>query len=316
METPDRFDQALGSRRRHPHEGARCVPLPVVERSRREPRQRTFERLGGRSDGEHDVRRCEVDSEPGGAGVQVAEHGRAGELLEEVLDLVLLGQPLDHFDLLRRHRGMTRNCTREVDLRTVFGDERAEQFPACDERNSDTRPPSVTSKLRPEIGEPELGRRGRPARRRAVEQEPLGRAVLEVEMHRLRAEQDKRPLGNDMSQVVERLGGCDRLSQLGQALEIVHPAAHLLVELCVLDRSREQRRARDEELRLGLGEFARRLGVEQDRAERLALPRQNRDRYERLEALLLELGHVLEARVLERTVANERGLAVLERPPR
>ena len=39
--------------------------------------------------------------------------------------------------------------------------------------------------------------------------------------------------------------------------------------------------------------------MEQDRAERLALPCGDRDRDERLEALLLELGHVLEARILE-----------------
>ena len=47
----------------------------------------------------------------------------------------------------------------------------------------------------------------------------------------------------------------------------------------------------------------------------LARAPDDRHREQRLELLLLELGHVLRARVGERVVADERGLAVLGRPP-
>ena len=48
----------------------------------------------------------------------------------------------------------------------------------------------------------------------------------------------------------------------------------------------------------------------------LAVASDDRHGEERLEALLLELGHVLHPRIGERVVADERRLAVLDRPPR
>jgi hypothetical protein len=56
--------------------------------------------------------------------------------------------------------------------------------------------------------------------------------------------------------------------------------------------------------------------VQRDRADAItALPEQ-RDRDERLEVFLLELGDVLDARILERVLADEGRLVPLERPPR
>ena len=53
-------------------------------------------------------------------------------------------------------------------------------------------------------------------------------------------------------------------------LELVDALPHLVVELRVLDRAGEQRAARHEELDLGVGELARRLGVQRDRADPVA----------------------------------------------
>jgi hypothetical protein len=54
-------------------------------------------------------------------------------------------------------------------------------------------------------------------------------------------------------------------------------------------------------------ELARRLCVQNHHSEHVAVAREDRDRDHGLEALLLELGHVLHARVVERVVADELG---------
>src|SRR5205823_7699760 len=77
-----------------------------------------------------------------------------------------------------------------------------------------------------------------------------------------------------------------------------------------------ERRTRGEEVGLGRRKLARRLGVEQDRAGGAAVLAEDGHGDERLEALLLELGDVLDTRVRECVLPDECGLAVLERPPR
>src|SRR2546425_6262668 len=108
----------------------------------------------------------------------------------------------------------------------------------------------------------------------------------------------------------------DLLAELGQVLELADALSHLLVQARVLDRARDKRRARGKEVRLGLGELPRRLGVQADDADGITVPAEQRDRHERLEPLLLELGHVVEARVVESVLADEGRLTLLERPPR
>ena len=91
-----------------------------------------------------------------------------------------------------------------------------------------------------------------------------------------------------------------------------------LVETRVFDRTRAlyEGSARDEEVDLGLGERPRRLGVGADHPDHGAVARRDRHAEQGLEALLLELGHVHDARVVEQVVGNERGLVSLGRPPR
>ena len=71
-----------------------------------------------------------------------------------------------------------------------------------------------------------------------------------------------------------------------------------------------------EQLDVLLGELARRGGVQHDHADHVA--RRARDRHggHRLPALLLELGEVLHARVVERLVADQRGAACCAPPSR
>ena len=118
-----------------------------------------------------------------------------------------------------------------------------------------------------------------------------------------------------LQQLLEPVGPRDRLGELGQLLELGDPQARLLVEARVLDRARDERRGRDDEVDLVVRELARRFRVRRDRADRLTCPPDDRHGEERLEPLLLELGHVLHPRVGERVVADERRLAVLHRPP-
>ena len=99
--------------------------------------------------------------------------------------------------------------------------------------------------------------------------------------------------------------GGDGLRQAGQARERLDAAARVLVEPRVLDRPGDERRRVGEEREDALVELARRDRVEHDGAERRSRARGDRDRDHRLEALLLDLGEVLHARVGHRALADE-----------
>jgi hypothetical protein len=70
----------------------------------------------------------------------------------------------------------------------------------------------------------------------------------------------------------------------------------------------------DEERQDALVELAGRLGVQHHCAQRRPRARRDGDRDHRLEALLLELGHVLHARVGHRVLADELGRPVPRHP--
>ena len=112
-----------------------------------------------------------------------------------------------------------------------------------------------------------------------------------------------------------RRGG-EPLRDLGEPRERRDALARLLVELRVLDRAADERRGVREQLDVLLGELARGGGVQHDHADHVARARGDRDRGHRLPALLLELGEVLHARVVERLVADQRGPLVARAPSR
>ena len=87
---------------------------------------------------------------------------------------------------------------------------------------------------------------------------------------------------------VERLG--DGLGDVRERLQLVHAALRLRVELRVLDRLRDLRRDRQQQVDLRLGEVARRARADVQRAVEL-VPRQDRHGEDRL---VLVLGEVRE----------------------
>src|ERR1700730_11265544 len=74
-----------------------------------------------------------------------------GELLEEVLDQVLLGQALEHLDLLDRDRCLIGDRAREVERAGPLGNERADQLVAGDQRRRRTRGTAAPPDFRPEL---------------------------------------------------------------------------------------------------------------------------------------------------------------------
>ena len=116
-----------------------------------------------------------------------------------------------------------------------------------------------------------------------------------------------RPARHRVVEVLAQRHRRERLAQLGERRERVDPAARVLVELGVLDRPADQRARVDQEVEHVVVELARGLGVQDDDADHVAVAGQDRHGHHRLEALLVQLGHELHARVLERALADELG---------
>ncbi len=93
---------------------------------------------------------------------------------------------------------------------------------------------------------------------------------------------------------VERLG--DRLGDPRERLELHDAPLGARIELRVLDRLRNLRGDRDEQLDLGLGELARLASAHVERALQL-VPGEDRHREDRLVLVLGKVGEELEARV-------------------
>ena len=236
---------ARGSSRRG---GRRASPAP------RPPGARSSWSSAGRG-GEDDVPLVEVAAQPGGAALESRERLAAGELLEEVLDQVLLGQALDQLDLLERDRGLVGDGASEVDLATCPSAARSPSSSSFATSGTATEAGAAAAgELGPELGEADRrrGRRRRPARRRArcstsragVEQVDVARLGAREASARARRRPEARcrasPLGRGVS------------PELGEVLELVDAPAHLLVEARVLDRPGDERGARDEHVDLVL----------------------------------------------------------------
>ena len=131
-------------------------------RSKSEPgssrREGALELVGGRRGGEHDVALVEVAAEPRRPALEPGERLAAGELLEEVLDQVLLGQALDQLDLLERDGGLVGDGAREVDLRTCPSATSRPSSSSFATSGTATRGRAAAAgELRAELGEADLG---------------------------------------------------------------------------------------------------------------------------------------------------------------
>ena len=145
---------------------------------------------------------------------------------------------------------------------------------------------------------------------------PRDRAVLEHERGARRRERVHRRLDDRLERLleVERLG--DRLGDPRQRLELVDAALGLLVELRVLDRLRDLRRDREQQVDLVVAEVARLPRADVERALEPLAAGEDRDGEDRLVLVLGQVREVLEARVEVRLRGDHHRRALLRPPSR
>ena len=188
----------------------------------------------------------------------------------------------------------------------VAGDERRQQQPVVVRSHDPGVAALAAHQVEQQRGAPRPC--GRVVRRVGARQHQLvGLGVEPPDLTGVRAEQLARPARDRVVEVLAQGHRGERLAQLGQRGERIHPPALALVELGVLDRPGHQRRRVDQEVEHVVLELARRLCVEDHHADHVAVAGEDRHRDHRLEALLVELRHELHARVLERALADELG---------
>ncbi len=189
------------------------------------------------------------------------------ERVEEILDQVALGQPLDQLQALEAEGGL--RCDRVREVARVLArapvlreprDEEAHHLIARDQRRDQRGahrggPPErpgehggeraavrlralqLAAQLRQ--GD-DVGTVGRTRRGRAHAQ-PVAARLEQVDPQRLDPEQAERLLDGDRQQLVDRFGARDVPSELRQLLELAQRAAGALVEPRVLDRVGHER---------------------------------------------------------------------------
>ena len=125
---------------------------------------------------------------------------------------------------------------------------------------------------------------------------PSDLAVFEHERGAGRVDRRHRRLHDRLERLLEVERLRDGLRDLRERLELVDAPLRVGVELRVLDRLRDLRRDRDEQVDLGLVVLARQPRADVERALEL-LAREDRHREDRLVLVLRQVGEELEARV-------------------
>ena len=203
-----------------------------------------------------------------------------GDRLQVVLDAVvdLLGEHAAHHraPVLERDRGVMRD---RLEQRAVVVGER--RVPVADELADLAALPAQ--------------RQAQRVRARAA-LGPGDLPVLEHERRAGRADRRHRRLHDRLERLLEVERLRDRLRDPRERLELVDAPLRVGVELRVLDRLRDLRRDRDEQVDLRLGVLPRRARADVERALEL-LARQDRHRQDRLVLVLGQVREELEARV-------------------
>ncbi len=249
---------------------------------------------------------------------------------EQVAGDALLRQALDELGLLQRHGDLMRDRPQQLVAVVVPGllgadHERPEQLRAGRDRHRERaagdapQPQGLRGRavqhLQQDLGGLAAG--GVAVVRwvgRDHDQPPRGVQLQEPAV--VAGQQLAYARGGDAVEVGTARDGRDALAQRGQPDEVGDALLGLLVELGVLDRAGDHRRRLGQHVEDPLVELVRRGGVQDDDAEHAAAARRDRDRRHRLEAVLLELGDEVRTRVVHRALADERRLAVADRPPR
>ena len=252
-------------------------------------------------------------------------HRARRQRLEQILDDVLGRQPLDQLGLLQPHRGLVRHRAQELGVLVVEG---------AAVRNAGEDPELLVPRRQrcdkqlvlhragaPAAHEVEQlrrasGARARLRRIRTREVQLVGLGVDPPNLARVGAEQLASAARDGVVEVLAQRHRRERLAQLRERRERLDPPARALEELRVVDRARRQRRRVHEKVEHSVVELARRLRMENHHTQHVAVAGHHRHGHHRLEALLLELRHVLHARVIECVVANELGRLGSGDPPR
>jgi hypothetical protein len=262
------------------------------------------------------------------------------ERVEEIANRVLGRKALDELRLLERQRHLVAHCLEELGV--LVGEppagsreheQHAELLPARHERGREDRgtatlPRGAKKAPRAPTARPRAAAAQQLEQRSAlvlgerlgVEGEGGGRlqpaavGVGSVQLARLAAQQPAHASRDHPVEVLVPADSSDLLAEGGKPGQGVDSLARLLVQARVLDRTGDERRRVDKEVEHPLVELARRRGMHDDDADDLAGAPGDRHGGHRLEALLLELGDVLHARVGERVVADEGGLVVARHP--
>src|SRR5207248_7668365 len=148
-----------------------------------------------------------------------------GELLEEVLDQVLLGQTLEHLDLLDRDSRLVGDRAGELELAGPVCDECAEELVPGHERDGDACGAASPADLGSELAETDRLRLAAPFRVGEAAQQPVFVGVAQVEADGLRAEQLPRPSSDLRTEHIERFCSGDRLGEFGELFELAQALA-------------------------------------------------------------------------------------------
>ena len=236
---------------------------------------------------DEDVRAIEIAARGARAGLGDVERSVV-ERLEQRAHQVLRGQALDVLDVAQRESGLVGHgvqqllvLDREGAHAAAHGDERPELVAVVAQRGA---------RLDARLGQ-------LAARIEGDQLEPAVLAVAQPQLARVVAEQAADALGDHLIELLAPAHRDDAVAELGEVRHRVDAQAGLLVQARVLDRARDERRGVHEEVQHALVELARSDGVQHDDAQHLARARGHRHGHHRLEVLLLELGHVLHARV-------------------
>ena len=265
----------------------------------------------------------------GGVHVAGAEGG------EQVAHGVLGGQALDEMRSVERHRDLVGDGAQELVVLVAKRPprrhrEHAERVGSGRDRGGEHGEPVERQRLPGQAARPAAAQDGaqqrlglrRSPRQRSLDRHARGQleglAVLveQVELAARATQQRAHAAGHRRVELLAAVDGGDLLAEPRQRRQRLHPLARLLQQLGVLDRSRHERRGLGEEVEHPAVELARCLGVQHDDPDDLARARRHRHGDHRLEALLVQLGHVLHARVGERVLADELGRVVAGHPAR
>src|SRR3977135_2626937 len=139
------------------------------------------------------MRRLEVAAQSPRAPLDSLPAPMLGELLEEVLDQVLLGQTLEHLDLLDRNRRLIGNRAGEIELAGSLGNERAYELVAGDERPRHASVRAAAARLWPELAQSDRPGFVIPERLGEATEQPVFLRVAQVKADSLGTEQFPRP---------------------------------------------------------------------------------------------------------------------------